>query len=316
MIKNFDENKKSLGPSGISIKDVAVVIINYNTSKYTLECVRTVLQITSKETSYQMVVVDNSSTIEDYKNLKVNFPSDTRCKLVRSGFNTGFGGGNITGVKASLPARYLLFLNNDCLLLNDCLTILTEFMDSHPRVGVCTAQNFDEHGNLVPSFDHNKGLRRLLFGRGFLEWINPKRYPNRKKAYKEPVTVDWVNGAFLFFRREAYEQIGGFDPNIFLYWEELDLCNRLRKNGLRSVLVPGARVLHYQGVSIGQSPDISKESYRSYLYVIRKKDGYLKYLITKIYLWIVFLLKPKKRYLITVLKDRDPMTHSIAKRSK
>jgi GT2 family glycosyltransferase len=189
-------------------------------------------------------------------------------------------------------------------------------MDSHPGVGVSTAQNFDEDGRLVPSFDHNKGLRRLLFGRSFLEMANPKRYPKRKKAYSEPISVDWVNGAFLFFRREAYEAIGGFDPNIFLYWEEMDLCDRLRKRNFASVLVPDARVLHYQGVSIGQSPDISKEAYRSYLYVIRKKNGYLKYLITKIYLWIVFLLKPKKRYLISVLKDRDPMAHSIAKRSE
>ena len=312
MNTNFDQNNKILGSNGLSRKDVAVVIINYNTSKYTLECVRVVLQVTSEHTSFQIIVVDNCSAIEDFENLKGNFSSDPRCKLVRSDVNTGFGGGNIYGANHT-NARYLLFLNNDAFLLNDCLSLLTEYMDKHQQVGVCTAQNYDENGKHVPSFDHNKGFRRLLFGRGFLEATNPKRYPKRKKVYTNPVSVDWVNGAFLFFRREAYEAIGGFDPNIFLYWEEMDLCDRLRKQGLRSVLVPQARVMHYQGVSIGQSPEISKEAYRSYLYVVRKKDGPLKYYLTKYYLWLVFLLKPKKRYLIEVLRDRDPMQNSLAR---
>lgn len=293
--------------------DVSVIMINYNNAEYTLGCIKSVLEKMS-DTTFEVLVVDNRSQHDDRAKLTKEFPKDERCRLVLNDRNIGFGGGNISGVKASLPSRFLLFLNNDCLLLNDCLGILTKFMDSHPGVGVSTAQNFDEHGKLVPSFDHNKGLRRLLFGRSFLEMTNPKRYPNRKKAYAKPISVDWVNGAFLFFKREAYEAIGGFDPNIFLYWEEMDLCHRLRSNGYNAVLVPQAKVLHYQGVSIDQSPEISKEAYRSYLYVIRKKDGYLKYMLTKCYLGIVFLLRPKKRYLTEVLKDKDPMKKSMGRK--
>ena len=295
--------------------DVAVILINYNASDFTLKCIASVMDMTSDKVSYEIIVTDNNSEIADYENLKQNFPADPRCKLVRSNLNTGFGGGNMFGAKHA-NARYLLFLNNDALLLNDCLEILTGFMDANKKVGVCTAQNYDEHNRLVPSFDHNKGLRRLLFGRGFLEKINPKRYPDRKKAYENPLSVDWVNGAFLFFRREAFEEIGGFDPNIFLYWEEMDLCYQLRQKGYITMLGPQAKILHYQGISIGKSKEINKEAYRSFLYVTRKNFGLLKSFIIQIYLFVVLLLKPKKWYLLSTILEGSSMKNSMRHQQK
>jgi GT2 family glycosyltransferase len=280
--------------------DVTVIIINYNSTDYTLKCIEAVLAKTSAAVSYQVIVVDNNSEIPEFQKLKQNFPEKANISLHRSALNTGFGGGNMYGAKYA-DASYLLFLNNDAMLLNDCLDILKTFMDSHPKVGVCTAQNYDENGNFVPSFDHNKGLRRLLFGRGFLEKINTNRYPKRKQEYSQPVEVDWVNGAFLFFRKEAFQEIGGFDTNIFLYYEEMDLCHRLKKKGYKTVLVPQAKILHYQGVSIGKSKAINKEAYLSYLYVIRKNYGIGKLILTKLYLSKVLLFKPKKYYLIPTI---------------
>jgi len=295
--------------------DVAVILINYNASDFTLKCVDSVIENTAEGTSYQIIVTDNNSELDDYRNLKQNFPSDPRCTLVRSNLNTGFGGGNMYGA-AYANARFLLFLNNDALLLNDCLSVLKYFMDSHQDVGVCTAQNFNEHEELVPSFDYNKGIRRLLFGRSFLEKTNPSRYPRRKIAYSEPVEVDWVNGAFLFFRKEAFDAIQGFDTRIFLYWEEMDLCYRLKQKGYKTMLVPQARILHYQGVSIGSSKEINKEAYRSYLYVVRKNFGFLKFLFIKIYLLIVLLLKPKKWYLLGTILKGGWMKGSLAYKQK
>ena len=188
------------------MKDVAVIVINYNTSKYTLECIQTVVDKTSQKISYEIIVVDNNSELADYKNLKNNFPKKENISLYRSDINTGFGGGNMFGAQYA-NANYLLFLNNDAMLLNDCLRILYRYMEENLLVGVCTAQNYDEHNQLVPSFDHNKGLRRLLFGRSFLEKNNPTLYPNRKKEYTKPLEVNWVNGAFLFFRNKSIDGV-------------------------------------------------------------------------------------------------------------
>lgn len=292
------------------MKDVAIIIVNYNTAKYTLECVKAVQEKTSPPISYQIIVIDNNSELDDYKHLKKQLPKNELITLHRSPINTGFGGGNMLGVPFA-NARYLLFLNNDAMLLNDCLNILTAFMDTHPNVGVCTAQNYDEYNTFVPSFDHNKGLRRLVFGRGFLEKMNPKKYSKRKQEYTKPIEVDWVNGAFLFFRTEAFSKIEGFDTRIFLYWEEMDLCNRLRLHGYKSMLVPDAKILHYQGVSTGISKRISKESYISYLHVIRKNFGFLKWCAIRIYLTFALLVKPKKWYLLPTVLRCNPMKNSL-----
>ncbi len=297
------------------MKDIAVIIINYNTSKYTLECIQAVREKSSQSISYDIIVVDNNSQIDDFENLKAQFPTASNIQLHRSDINTGFGGGNIHGAQFA-NARYLLFLNNDATLQNDCLKILHRYMEANPTVGVCTAQNYDEHGDMVPSFDHNKGLRRLLFGRSFLEKNNPKLYPKRKQEYTDPIEVNWVNGAFLFFRSDAYNEIGGFDPNIFLYWEEMDLCHRLRKINFKSMLVPAAKILHYQGVSIGISKPIDREAYISYLYVLRKNRNYLSYLLIRLYLIVVILLKPKKWYLFSVILKPYPSKASLKHQQK
>ncbi|MEM0518385.1 glycosyltransferase family 2 protein [Aequorivita flava] len=295
--------------------DVAIIIVNYNSSKYTLECVNTVVEKTSEAISYQIIVVDNNSTALEYKILKEGFPTKPNISLHRSNINTGFGGGNMFGAQFA-NADYLLFLNNDAMLLNDCLHILLNFMKANPKVGVSTAQNFDENNDFVPSFDHNKGLRRLLFGRSFLEKNNPELYPKRKKEYSEPVKVNWVNGAFLFFDSKAFAEVGGFDTNIFLYWEEMDICHRLKKLGYESWLVPEAQILHHQGVSTGTSQAMNRESYISYLYVLRKNYGFGKYLLIRTYLCVALLLKPKKWHLLPIILKSNNQTQSLKRKQK
>ncbi len=295
--------------------DVAVIVINYNSSKYTLECISAVIENTSENIDYEIIVVDNNSTASEYKILKDNFPRHKHISLHRSVINTGFGGGNMFGAQFA-KADYLLFLNNDAMLLNNCLEILLSFMWVHPKAGVCTAQNFDENKRLVPSFDHNKGLRRLLMGRSFLEKKNAQLYPERKREYSEPLQVNWVNGAFLFFDSKAFAQVGGFDTNIFLYWEEMDICHRLQNLGYESWLVPAAKILHHQGVSTGVSKAIAKESYISYLYVLRKNYGYGKYLLIRLYLLIALSLKPKKWYLLPIILKSNNQTQSLKQKQK
>ncbi len=298
--------------------DVAVIIINYNSTDYTLKCMASVADKTDITISYQVIVVDNNSNISEYKKLKENFPNSTEksnISLHRSNINTGFGGGNMYGAQFA-KANYLLFLNNDTMLLNDGLSLSKDFMNNHLKVGVCTAQNYDEYNNLVPSFDHNKGLRRLLFGRSFLESNIPKKYPKRKKEYTHPLEVNWVNGAFLFFSKEAFEAVGGFDTNIFLYYEEMDICRRLLDKGYKTMLVPVAKILHYQGVSIGKSRALNKEGYISYLYVIRKNYGFGKYLLIKWYLLLALLFKPKKWYLLPIIFKSNALVESLKQQQK
>ncbi|WP_298424940.1 glycosyltransferase family 2 protein [uncultured Kordia sp.] len=297
------------------MKDISIVIINYNTAKYTLECVNSVVQFTDKTLSYEIVVIDNNSKLEDIEHLQKNFPKHKDISLHRSIINTGFGGGNMFGAQFT-NGKYILFLNNDAMLQNDCLSILHSYMETNPKVGVSTAQNYDEHDKHVISFDHNKGIRKLLLGRSFLEKNWSKQFPKRKKTYSEPVSVNFVNGAFMFFRREAFEKVGGFDTNIFLYFEEMDICFRMRQHGYASVLVPEAKILHYQGVSTGTSKAISKEGMISHMYVIKKNYSYAKYLFIRIYYCLSFLIKPKKWFMLGLVWRGAHLSESLKQKQE
>ncbi|RAJ13167.1 glycosyltransferase family 2 protein [Olleya aquimaris] len=292
------------------MKDVSIIIINYNTSTYTLKCIASVFKHTNASLSFEVIVVDNNSNIEDYNFLKENIPNKPNILLTRSIINTGFGGGNMHGAQFA-NGKYLLFLNNDAFLKNDCLSILLNFMNAHPEAGVATAQNYDGDGNHVVSFDHNKGIRKLILGRSFLEKNYPKQYPKRKKEYTKPISVNFVNGAFMFFNTDAFSKVGGFDTNIFLYFEEMDICYRLKKLGYSSYLVPEAKITHHQGASTGTSKVISKEGLISHLYVLKKNYSFLKYLFIKYYFCITFLFKPKKWFMLKTICKGAPLSDSL-----
>lgn len=279
--------------------DLSIILINYNTSYYSLNCVESLLKHTNSTLYFEIIVVDNNSQNEDFKILFDGLKKRPEVVLHKSPINTGFGGGNMLGVQHA-TGDYLLFINNDVLLKNNAFLIAHDFMESNPEVGVCTAQNFDEYNNFVPSFDHDKGLRKLIFGRGFLEAINPKKYPKRKQEHKAPLEVNFVNGAFMFFRKSCFEEVGGFDPSIFLYFEEMDICFRMRQKGYKSVLLPSAEIIHFQGASTGKSKILQKEGFISYLYVLKKNYSLIKYLTIVIYYVITFLFKPKKWDLLPI----------------
>lgn len=279
--------------------DLSIILINYNTANYSLNCVESLLKHTNNTLSFEIIVVDNNSKNEDFKILFDGLKKRPEVMLQKSLINTGFGGGNMLGAQHA-TGDYLLFINNDVLLKNDALSVAYNFMESNPNVGVCTVQNFDKHDNFVPSFDHDKGLRKLIFGRSFLEAINPKKYPKRKQQHKAPLEVNFVNGAFMFFRKSSFEDVGGFDRNIFLYFEEMDICFRMRKKGYKSVLLPNAEIIHFQGASTGKSKILQKEGFISFLYVLKKNYSWIKYLTIVIYFVITFLFKPKKWKLLPI----------------
>lgn len=279
---------------------ISVIIINYNSSEFTINCIKSLMALEQHSVSKEIIVIDNNSSPVDYNQLLDGLKEYQNIILKRSIINTGFGGGNMLGAQYA-SGDYLLFLNNDVVLNNNAITMAYDFMQEHANVGVCTAQNYDEYGKFVPAFDHNKGLRKLIFGRRFIETFFPKQFPNRKTNHQNPIEVNFINGAFMFFRKKAFEKVGGFDTNIFLYFEEMDICFRLKKNQFSSVLLPEASITHYQGASTGQNILISKEGFISYLYVLKKNYGYCKYKTIQLYLSITFLFKPKKWNLLPIV---------------
>lgn len=198
--------------------DIGIIIINYNNSDLTINCVKSINEHTSSNINYRVIIIDNSSTFDDYSNLIQLFNKSglKHAEVIRSDINTGFGGGNMFGIH-HVKADYYAFINNDSILLNDCLSVLKTYMDGHPEIAVCGPRILNEKQEPQVSFDHFTSIQREILGKYFLEWINPNKYPDRKKKYKEPLTVNYINGSFMFCRSEDFHDVGGFDTNIFLF---------------------------------------------------------------------------------------------------
>lgn len=296
--------------------DIACIIINYNSSKLTHECVTSIIEKTTSSVNFQIIVVDNCSEKDDYLALKKGFENlkFEHFQLIRSKINTGFGGGNMTGVHYA-NAKYVAFINNDTLFLNDCLSILKNHIENNNSVAVVGGQSYTETGKKMVAFDHFASISKELLGRDFLEKINPKKYPKRKSEYTNPIQVNYVQGSFMLIRTSDFNEVGGFDTNIFLYYEETDLCMRLKKNGKSCFLIPEAHYVHYHGASTPQNITIKTELKISLLYIIRKHYGYFSYWFLLNYLRINYafscIFKPKYWYLLKVLFAGAPLSKSL-----
>ena len=301
--------------------DVASILINYNSSEHSINCIQSIIEKTSTKINYQIIIIDNCSAKEDYIKLKsfcdeLNFPY---LELHRSKMNTGFGGGNMFGIQFA-NAKYLAFINNDTLLRNDCLSILINALENNSKIGIAGAQAFKENGDFMISLDHFASPAREILGRNFLEFINSKKYPKRKKIYSTPIQVNFVPGSFMFVRATDFYEVGGFDTNIFLYYEETDLCKRLAKKSKYAYLVPKAEFVHFHGASTPKSILIKTELKISLLYIIRKHYGYFWFLILLNYLRVNYALstifKPKYWYLLKVLLAGASLSKSLKMKQK
>ena len=299
--------------------DVSCIIINYNTSKYTFEAVASILKTHVNTISLEIIVVDNASHNEDYLQLKTSIEAlkaDNVC-LVRSNINTGFGTGNMTGVKHASPCKYFAFINNDTLQVStNALGQLMQFMDNNKSVGICSPQMLDENKNFRVTIDHFSSIQREILKRKVLETIWPKTYLNRKIEYKKPTKVHYVQGSFMFVDAIVFNELGGFDTNLFLYYEESDLSLRfLRKKQKSTYLIPSVNYIHYNGISTTRNIDIKIEQKISLLYYIKKHFGWfhhqilLKWFIIRYF--FTSIIKPKYWKVFYVLLIGAPLSKSL-----
>lgn len=301
--------------------DIAVILINYNSSAHSINCIRSLIEHCPEDLNYQIIITDNCSQKEDYLNLKrfCDTLGGKNLQLHRSKINTGFGGGNMHGVQHT-NARYYAFINNDTLLINDCLTILKNELDGNPQIAVAGGQSFKENGEFMTSFDHFTSPLKEIFGRSFLEFINPKKFPKRKKMYTSPIKVNLVQGSFMFVRASDFNEIGGFDSNIFLYYEETDLCHRLAKKSKHTILVPDAHFIHLHGASTQVSLGIKKELKISLLYIIRKHYGFFAHKIVLGHQILKYffssIIKPKNWSIFLLLISGAPLSQSLKLRQQ
>lgn len=250
------------------IPGLSIVIVNYNSSEYTIRCLDSIQKSEMKTFCLEeIIVVDNAS---DERNLSI-LNERTDIRLIRNAKNEGFAKACNQGA-ADASAEYLLFLNPDTIVKQDTLEVSLSTYRRHLKkgIGALGVQMLDESNQVVRScsrFPRNfyffakcTGLNRIIksWNLFMCEW---NHLTDRK--------VDEVMGAYFMVSKDIFLKLGGFDERFFVYYEEVDFCYRLVKSGYYNLFCAETDIVHYAG---GASKNV--KSHRLF-YEIRSRIIYM-----------------------------------------
>ena len=261
---------------------VSIVIVSYNAVNLLIDCLSSIMD--HSKTAPEIIVVDNGSTDRSVELLAKEFP---QIRLIPLAENMGFGAGNNRGA-AVATGELLFFLNNDTVLLEDTPAQLAGLMETHADVGACGPKLVNGDGGFQLSFGSDPSLLNEWKFRRMHRRLRKKDSAFRSKLesrYSASTEVDWVTGAVLMLRRDVFREIGGFDETFFLYFEDADICRRVRELGLKVLYVPTTKVVHFGGQSLGTAgQQIAVEYRRSQLYYYQKHSRPVTQLFLRVYL--------------------------------
>ncbi len=226
--------------------DVSVIIVNYNTKELLQNCIQSVIEKTH-DIQYEIIVVDNASIDGSSEMVKSLFPT---VKIIAEKSNLGFGRANNLAAEIA-QGTYLFLLNSDTLLLNNAIKILVDFLNHNADAGICGGQLFNQ--NLSPTTSFQK-LPSLI-----AEWkvcFAPFLLQKKQPIYSTPTKVGFISGADIMIRKTLFDELHGFDPHFFLYFEETELTYRVKNLKYSVWFVPDAQIIHL-GEQSGE-PDAQK----------------------------------------------------------
>lgn len=275
--------------------DVSIIIVNYNTVDLTIQCVNSIYEKTCG-VDFEIIIVDNASSDDSVIRIKKTFPLVT---LIESKENLGFGRANNLGVLSAI-GKYLFLLNSDTVLVNNAIKVLLDFVQTTPqKIGVCGGVLFDSCGEENGCFGIFPTVRSI-----FLNAMNAAKVTytfDQKQSLKENgfCSVDYVIGADMFIAKRLYDNMHGFDPIFFMYYEETDLQKRIVKKGYENYVLSSAQIIHLVNASVNKLPSNDKRTIvnKSMLLYMKKHTLKSTYLSLKYsYLLLEILKSFRKRY--------------------
>lgn len=260
------------------VHDISVIIVTWNTAHLLEECLNSVIKSLQNVDGGELILVDNNSSDNSAFFVEQNYP---QICLIKNDKNLGFSKANNKGIEIS-TGRYMLLLNSDTILNENVLPDLVRFMDAHPDAGACGVRLLRPDGTVQPfSFGKDPTLGYLI-KRAATKLLLKKHCHNWNLEYVfEP---DWVSGACLMMRSEVIHLTGLLDENIFMYFEDNDLCLRIRNAGFKVYFNPHISVLHIGGQSLKKNPQAQDYYYRSLRYFYKKHYKVTEQFVLKILL--------------------------------
>jgi GT2 family glycosyltransferase len=266
---------------------ISIIIINYRQKKFLIDCIKSIYSIFQSH-PFEVIVINNSPE----ENLNELQSEKSNLKIIENQ-NKGFAQANNLGAKHS-GGNYLLFLNCDILIKNDFLKDLFEnFCDKEFGAAGLRLQNPD--GSFQLSFWKENTFRNeisnkkaeKLFKKKNTEFIN-----QISQRFNSVKNVEWVSGAALFLKKKVFDEIAGFNEKFFLFYEDVDLCKRLKNKGLNIYFFPNSDIIHFKGENVNQ--EFSDTTYyyskESQLLYYKLHNNLFDRILLRIYLFSKFLI--------------------------
>jgi N-acetylglucosaminyl-diphospho-decaprenol L-rhamnosyltransferase len=228
-----------------------------------------------RERPCDVIVIDHRSSAERLAPIAQRF---AWARFIAEPGNPGFAAAVNRGVRAC-TTPYVIVLNPDCVLSGPVRESLASYLEATPDVGVVGPRLLNEDGRLQPSGRRFPDLTTALGGRrSWLTATAPGNWFSRRNLLLSaqdtaPKRVDWVSGACMMIRREAFDRVGGMDERFFLYWEDADFCQRLAKAGWRTMWHPGPEVTHFGAGSSRFAPYASMIAFHHSAYRYYRKHA-------------------------------------------
>jgi hypothetical protein len=257
--------------------DLTVVIVSFNTREVLRRCLQT-LATEAGRLALEVLVVDNGSRDGSVEMLATDFPE---IRLIRAERNLGFAAANNL-LLALGQGRYRVLLNSDAFLLPGSLRRAMEHMDREPATGLGGGRLIGEDGSWQPSARQFPSVfNDFLSLTGLAHRFRESRFWGRAdRTWADPMDeteTDWVPGAFSIIRASVLQEIGVFDESFFLYYEEVDLCRRIKAAGYGVRYWPDVVVIHLGGESSKSILNATRSSSGAQLTLWRLRSGYLYY---------------------------------------
>lgn len=264
--------------------ELSVILVSFNDWIHLEKCLQSLLAV-APEKNLEVVVVDNNSSDGSPGLVKDRFPE---VKLIRNEKNLGFARACNLGIQAS-AGEFVLFLNNDTIVNVQVLSVLLEKIRENPLIGAVGPALLSGQKTYQVSFGKKVDFFSEFIQKGFFNLYNAKKLRSDSKARD----VGWLSAACLLARRKALEEAGCFDENYFLYFEDIDLCYKIKQSGWILRFLPQAHIIHFGGTSTSAVKISSRYYYRkSQIYFYRKHNSRLSQSLLRIYLWLNFNFSP------------------------
>ncbi len=283
--------------------DISIIIVSWNVKDLLQKCLQSIYNQTHG-IEFEIIVVDNASKDNSAQMVLKEFPQIT---LIASNVNLGFAKANNLALEQA-RGKYVLFMNPDMKLVENSFPKLIELMNKDPKIALSTCQLIYPDGSKQNNVKNNPGLcDQLLILLKLHHLLQPrclKKYLAKNFDYSKEQEVKQIMGAFMFGRADIIKEMGGFDIDYFLWWEDLDLCKRVQDAGYKILYTPITKVIHYEAKAFEQQQGLEKQVRfnRGMRIYFRKHTGLLVYWLISLlgvislglaYLSQLFKIKPK-----------------------